>query len=322
MRRQHVTIAILLSCCLQCVSVGGQRAVERVIEKPLKHSVDLVGETTEEYIGRRPDRKFRIIDPRAITTGGSDKTGTPASQAKKTRLYAPDETDNYPADSAYGFKLDDDFRKRRAETAYPTLYQPGYAKGVILVIGFPGCAWCKQQLQLIPGVEFPDMKKKPMIITSDKYRVLYVHRDKADSMNTDRNDQKEKVAPTWDDLRVKFGLRKMYPAIAIVERGKMVKTFEGFKPWATIEPHTTNTKLKEKDEPKPKPKRRRFLDFLFSENDVREPSGTVRPIGITNYGASPVDQTRPKARLVRSPHVPISSSVPKRVSPSAQSGQP
>jgi hypothetical protein len=134
-------------------------------------------------------------------------------------------------------------------------------------------------LKLIPGVTYSVKKKE--VIGSTNYRVLYVHKDRVDPLNEDEE------APTWDSLREKLYLKEAYPTTIIVERGKMTKSFTGFKPWGLIEPHVTNAKKGQDDKPKTKPRRRRFFDFLFPTQTTR---GTRRDGGgriYPNYGASP-----------------------------------
>lgn len=151
----------------------------------------------------------------------------------------------YELPNQYAFEPDDDFRERKAETDYPTLYEPGVAEGVILVIGFPECGWCKKQLENIPGNDsFVDLDGKD-------YRVLYVDRSNTDPLNQDED------APTWDDLRIRFNLNDSYPTTLIIEQGLLRKSFSGFKPWLMVQPFATPAK-------KQKEQRIRWFDFFRS----------------------------------------------------------
>lgn len=283
MKRFNQVLAFVLAftCCLQCVSFGQRATLTRSFDRPIQPSSEIVGETPREYIGRRPPVEFRIIDPSArAATGKRHEAGQ-----ENTRLYTPDEADEGRED--YAFTPDEDFIARRKQTAYPSIYRPGNASGVILVVGFPECGWCKVVLKNIPGVSFPAMRSKPMKIESTGYRVMYVHKDRTDKLNKDDD------APTWDDLLTKFKLKKVYPTVIMIEKGKMTKAFSGFKPWATIQPHVEAAKITKDEDDNEEPKRRSFFDFLFPKKSV-DARGSDRGVGgVKLYGASPTRNSSP-----------------------------
>ena len=213
-----------------------------------------MGETSIEYrIGGEPveDTVLYITSPEEDEADAADPRAIDAER--------------------YSFELDESFIDDRAETAFPTLYQPGNAKGTILIIGMKGCGWCITQMKAIPGVvverDGDDLK-----VVSSIYRVLYVKASDHDPLNTSDNPK------PWDYIREKNELSKSYPTTFIVVKGQIVKHFTGMKPWKLIEPHVTTCKLETEkdtnDDEEDTEDRRRFID-LFFRNDP-EPTPAIK----------------------------------------------
>lgn len=268
----HVrSILVLLSAVVLCVSVGRRCTAEEGVDN----------------LDRR--------NPRFVQATGEGK-----------KLYViPDEGDGDEQsevevnvdifDNADDFA---DFKDRRSKTDYPTLYRPGHAEGVIVVIGFDGCVWCKKQLK-----EFPD-----------GHRVLYVDKDKSDKPD----------GPSWNKLIERFNLFKTYPTTLIIEKGKLTKSFSGFKPWAAIEPHATNTKEQDdKPEPQPEPTiRKRFFDFFFPKpkpTPISRGGGGRRGPVVDGRGTNP--RRYLEATPGRSGDFPISSGVHDSPDATTQGGE-
>jgi hypothetical protein len=266
--------ALAVASGLQYVCLGGQPTTENCVDCVIQYLVAGVDEETIEYVEEiegdfGSNVKLYKLD--------SDEGG----------LHTKDE-DN------------DDFAKRKAATAYPTLYRPGNAEGVIVVVGYKGCGWCTQQLRTIPGGN--DKLVTPGKFESTAYRVMYVNRDHHDPLN------KSKDAPTWGDLLDKFELKKIYPTTLMIEKGKMTKSFTGFKLWPVIEPHVEAAKLEPKDtDDQGQPnKRRRFLDFIFprgarpfdrsSQTFETKPHRFGGGVDATFFGSSP-----PRGRVEATP---------------------
>lgn len=235
----NTTLALSISACLSSFCLGQQQSIEASIDAATRFIVRNVEEARSE---------------RQVAGG---------------KLYIINDEER-SVDDTYAFELDDDFKRRRSETAYPTLYSPGYAQGTILIIGFDGCVFCLKQMQAIPGVEVERNKETTITVTSSIYRLLYVKKDKPDAANKKDN------PPTWDDLRRRLKISKRYPTTLIVERGNIKKSFSGFRPWMTIEPHVEACKLKQDKEPddNEKPRRNRFFDFFFPDHS--KPSPAIR----------------------------------------------
>ena len=250
------TVACAIACGLQCVCFGQQYGAWPPNHVTVEHAEPTLAEAGSEFTILRPETQNELV--------GQTKLYSETDQETDSR--SANEDENYP------FDLDDDFRKRRSETPYPSLYSPERAAGVIVVIGYPECGWCKQQLRVIPGHDsFLELETKD-------YRVIYVDRNKADPLNKSVN------PPTWDGLREKLELPKVYPTTLIVEKGRITKTFSGFKPWLTIEPFAKAAK--KNDAPEPQPLRRLRLFFppgpeptpaRRGSSDSRRSSGITKP---------------------------------------------
>ncbi len=92
--------------------------------------------------------------------------------------------------------------KQANQLEYPWLYLEGRDQGVIVIFGFPSCAACKVQENLIPA----------------DYRLLVVNKNLSNSPG----------GPTWRDLMDQWGfVRTVYPTTVIVVNGIPTKHFVG-----------------------------------------------------------------------------------------------
>ncbi len=132
----------------------------------------------------------------------------------------------------------DPFEAEPLDVDYPSLYEEGRDRGVILVIGFDGCIHCKTLINSIPQ----------NLDGSPKYRILYVKYDKADELN------KGDDPPLWDELRKAEGLEAKYPAALVLKaegpETVTIKAFTGALDWLEFAKAAEAARIEEPDRPK------------------------------------------------------------------------
>lgn len=140
--------------------------------------------------------------------------------AEGIRLYVdpsgpkPDDTDGRPDN-----RLDED----RSEFGdYPEIQQ---TRALVIVFGASWCQWCKAE-------------GSALVEPSKAYNIVY-----ADIENPDGTDSR------WGALLERWNLGTSIPVTVVVVGGKVVKTFQGFTEWTTIQPFAEKAK-KNEDESK------------------------------------------------------------------------
>lgn len=103
---------------------------------------------------------------------------------------------------------------------YPEVFK---TRALVIVFGAPWCQWCKAE-------------GAALVEPSKIYNIVY-----ADIENPDGSDSR------WGVLMQRWKLGTSIPVTVVVEDGKVVKTFEGFTEWATIQPFAEKAKKDENE---------------------------------------------------------------------------
>lgn len=139
------------------------------------------------------------------------------NQAPRPDLESPAEVDLFKRPRPDGDKEETETQKALKKVA-PELFR---TEAVVVTFGAEWCRYCKAQIRDLRG-------------PSLTYNVLAY----------DVEDEKGNGKAVADYLKI----GRSVPVTCIIEKGRIVKSFEGFTPWATIKPHAKKAKKNDKDQ--------------------------------------------------------------------------